>query len=268
MTSREIYKTAAIVLSAIDYGESDRIVSFYSTDFGKMKGIAKGAKRSRKRFANALEPFTKISLTFSRYRIGSLAFVENCFVEEHFASIRGDFTASLLGAYMVELVERFTLEGKPMTELFDLLADFLFLLGKANGNPERIVRIFEIKFLKMVGYEPQLSFCVRCQMPIVQEQTALRFDHTRGGVVCPSCQSDGRLLACSAGTRKTMLAGRDISAEMAPRLFFAPLIAKECEEIMAVFIRYLLGKELRSVEVLRQVKNLQRALPAMEVSNL
>ena len=59
-------KTKAIVLRSIDYGESDRILTFLTDDFGKLKGIAKGARRSRRRFANALEPFSLSTLHFSR----------------------------------------------------------------------------------------------------------------------------------------------------------------------------------------------------------
>ena len=57
MNKRTSHKTEAIVLRCLDYGESDRIVTFYTRDYGKLRGIAKGARRSRKRFANALELF-------------------------------------------------------------------------------------------------------------------------------------------------------------------------------------------------------------------
>ena len=49
------YKTPAIVLRSIPYGEADKIVTLYTLDFGKITGFAKGAKRSRKRFSNTLD---------------------------------------------------------------------------------------------------------------------------------------------------------------------------------------------------------------------
>ena len=58
------FKTWAIDIKTLDYGESDRIVTFYTSDFGKVKGIAKGAKRSKRRFSNALEVFTLSRLIF------------------------------------------------------------------------------------------------------------------------------------------------------------------------------------------------------------
>ena len=57
MNTHKQYQTEAIVLRLLDYGESDRIVTFCTNGYGKVRGIAKGARRSRKRFANALEPF-------------------------------------------------------------------------------------------------------------------------------------------------------------------------------------------------------------------
>ena len=50
MNTRIVHKTSAIVIHSLDYGESDRIVTLYSSDFGKVKGIAKGARRSKKDF--------------------------------------------------------------------------------------------------------------------------------------------------------------------------------------------------------------------------
>ena len=61
---RSSQTTAAIVLRHRPYGESDKIVSFLTEDFGKLTGIAKGAMRSRQRFVNSLEPFSLVNLRF------------------------------------------------------------------------------------------------------------------------------------------------------------------------------------------------------------
>ncbi|MBW2672896.1 MAG: DNA repair protein RecO, partial [Deltaproteobacteria bacterium] len=55
---RPPHKTPAFVLHFLNYGEADRIVTLFTREFGKLKGIAKGARRSKKRFANAIEPFS------------------------------------------------------------------------------------------------------------------------------------------------------------------------------------------------------------------
>src|SRR5512136_629137 len=118
-------KTKAIVLRSLDYGESDRILTFLTDEFGKLKGIAKGARRSKRRFANALEPFSLSNLLFSRRGRGGLALIEGSDVINHFAGIRTDLDRTLVAAYVAELADHFSMEGKKNLPLFDLLTDYL-----------------------------------------------------------------------------------------------------------------------------------------------
>src|SRR3972149_11808071 len=78
------FTTEAIVLSSIDYGESDKIVTFYTLEFGKIKGIAKGAKRSKKRFVNNLEPFSYINLLFFQKQGRELVILEQAEIMRRF----------------------------------------------------------------------------------------------------------------------------------------------------------------------------------------
>src|SRR5512137_804594 len=118
-------KTRAIVLRSLDYGESDRILTFLTDEVGKLKGIAKGARRSRRRFANALEPFSLATILFSRRGSSGLSFIEGSDVINHFAGIRADLDGTLVAAYVAELAEQFSVEGKKNLPLFELLKDFL-----------------------------------------------------------------------------------------------------------------------------------------------
>src|SRR3972149_10767360 len=70
---RGSYRSAAVVLNSLDYGESDRILTFYTLENGKLSGIAKGARRSRKRFVGNLDPLSHIDLMF--FHNGSTDFV-------------------------------------------------------------------------------------------------------------------------------------------------------------------------------------------------
>ena len=106
--ARTRQQTEAIVLRLLDYGESDRIVTFSTADFGKIRGIAKGARRSRKRFTNALEPFCHSRMMFSRKSPDSLALIEECDVLCHFPSIRADLEKTLVASCLIELTDHFT----------------------------------------------------------------------------------------------------------------------------------------------------------------
>jgi DNA repair protein RecO (recombination protein O) len=133
MSAGKSQKTAGFVLKSLAYGESDLIITFYSRDFGKISGIAKGAKRSRKRFANVFEPFSQIALIFSRKSRDTLALIESCEIIDHYAAIRADLEKTLTASYFIELADAFSPEGKANDRLFVLLADFLdWLAGKTR----------------------------------------------------------------------------------------------------------------------------------------
>ena len=128
MNTRIVHKTSAIVIHSLDYGESDRIVTFYSSDFGKVKGIAKGARRSKRRFSNALEPIIILQHHFFQKGRGTLALIEGCDVIDHHVNIRVDLHRTLFSSYLIELIDKFTLEGKRNIDLFKLLLEFLGLI--------------------------------------------------------------------------------------------------------------------------------------------
>jgi len=85
-----LYKTPAIILHAIPYGEADQIVTLYTLDFGKVKGIAKGAKRSRKRFGNTLETCSYVSVSFFEKETADLVRLSHCDLIRPFAGLRED----------------------------------------------------------------------------------------------------------------------------------------------------------------------------------
>jgi len=246
-------KTKAIVLRSLDYGESDRILTFLTDEFGKLKGIAKGARRSRKRFANALEPFSLTTLQFSRRGRGGLALIEGSDVIRHFAGIREDLDRVLVAACVAELAEHFSAEGKKNLPLFDLLADFLGFI-EAGRMTETAERFFELRLLKAAGFEPVLDRCVTCGMPL-EDIASPRFDCREGGIRCPRCAVSGpEFIPVSAGTLRTLLMGRDIDFERMPRVALSGPMAREGREVLGCFIRHLTGREPRSAGVLAEIR--------------
>jgi DNA repair protein RecO (recombination protein O) len=255
MNSRINYKTQAIVLRTLDYGESDRIVTFYTAEFGKVKGIAKGARRSTKRFANTLEPFSCLELIFSRRHPDGLALVEAGAVINYFPQIRRDLKKTLYASYMIDITDQFTLENKTNTELFRLVGDFLELLDLGSVS-EDLVRFFEMRLLRLVGYEPVLDRCVACQAP-VENGAMYHFSVRDGGLKCGTCSPrDYDFLGVSTGTVKSMLLGKDLEREKLCRLMLSEQGARESRHFLERFIAHLLGKEVKSLHVLREIREL------------
>jgi DNA repair protein RecO (recombination protein O) len=251
-TSR--YTAAAVVLKSLDYGDSDRIVTFYTEGFGKVKGIAKGARRSRRRFVNSLEDFSLTSLVFSKKRPEGLALIEACDVRNHYPGIRADLRKALTAAYLTELVDRFTLEEKKNDGLFLLLVEFFDLLEK-EGFSDGVVRIFELRLLKLSGYDPVLDRCVGCNTAL-KNMTNIYFDPVAGGIRCGCDPRAMEAYPLTTGTVKLLLLGKTMDVGKLPRLLFSERFLEESRRALAPFIQRLVGKELKSLKVLNEVERL------------
>ena len=255
MNARKQYRTEAIVLRLLDYGESDRIVTFCTTGYGKVRGIAKGARRSRKRFANALEPFCVSQLLFTRWGPDSLAMIDSSEVISHFPRIRADLEKTLRASYLIDLTDQFLPEEKKNEAVFELLHAFLRLLEE-HPPTEAFQRFFEIRLLKLAGYDPVLDRCLLCSTPVGNE-TTYRFVAANGGLTCLTCRPDGPdAIPVALGTVRTLLLGRDMPVEKLGRILLSGQSADESRRFLAHFIRYLLGREPKSLHVLNEIRRL------------
>ena len=255
MSARKQYGTEAICLRLFDYGESDRIVTFCTTGFGKIRGIAKGAKRSRKRFANSLEPFCLSHILFTRRGPDSLAMIDSSEVISHFPVIRADLDKTLRASYLIDLTDQFLPEDKKSEAVFGLLHAFLRLLEDQPAT-ESLLRFFEIRLLKLAGYDPTLDRCLLCGTP-VGTASAHRFFSADGGLTCLSCRPDSAGgVPLSLGTIRTLLLGRDMPVEKLGQIRLSGQSADESRQLLAHFIRHLLGRELKSLHVLNEIRRL------------
>jgi len=255
MNARTQYRTEAICLRLLDYGESDRIVTFCTAGFGKIRGIAKGARRSRKRFANALEPFCLSQLRFTRRGPDSLALIDASEVISHFPGIRADLEKSLRASYLIDLTDQFLPEEKRNEAVFELLKTFLGLFEEQPAT-ESLLRFFEIRLLRLAGYDPALDRCLLCKTP-VGNGSVFRFAPADGGLVCPSCHSgDSDAIPISLGTIRTLLLGRETAIDRLGRIQLSGQSADESRQLLARFIRHILGRELKSIHVLNEIRRL------------
>jgi len=246
-----LYKTPAIILRSTPYGESDQIVTLYTLDFGKIKGIAKGAKRSQKRFANTLEICSYIQVTFFEKETQDLVRLDHGDLIRPFASLREDITKLAWASYFIELVNELTAERIKNKALFRLLVFFLNLIDQGMLE-EKIQRIFEVRLLSHLGYQPQLDHCTRCQKRHPGEK--FFFGIREGGVLCPSCAANlPGLVPISLGTIKTLQLAQSLPLEKVERISFSVQSLKETQAVLSIFLQQYLGKELKSKKFLEQV---------------
>lgn len=181
--------TPAIVLRARDYSESDRIVSLLTRDFGRLSGIAKGAKASRRRFERKLEPFSHVILYFRRRPHGELVFITRAERSETAPPILEDDLGKIaLGSYMLELAEALTREEAEAEDAYSVLVEALAAVGDA-GASRSIRNAYELKILAATGFALEFGRCRVCASAIGPEDAAAYFVVSRGGVVCARCRS-------------------------------------------------------------------------------
>jgi DNA repair protein RecO (recombination protein O) len=177
--------TPAFVLRTRPYGESDRIVTLMTEQHGKVTGIAKGAKNSRRRFAGTLEPFVRILAVFRQRSTSDLVFLLRCELLGVWHTFTRDLDRFAAGSYVLELADRMVLGREPGREVYRLVHDALSLLD--GGTPiEPILRAFELHLLAATGYAPGLNRCRTCGA-VPGETGVLYLTVERGGLVCRTC---------------------------------------------------------------------------------
>jgi DNA repair protein RecO (recombination protein O) len=238
----------AIVLRARVYAESDKIVTFLTAEMGKLTGIAKGARNSKRRFPNCLDPFTVVRVHFKVRPNASLVFMESCDLLRPPGSL-ADPVKLAYGSYLLELVDLLTVEAQPVAGVYGLLDEALDVLrsGAATGG---FLRSFELQLLHHTGFHPDLGACVRCQKPLSREDQAF-FDSMRGSFVCSSCRQPGNdLLAIRTETLGVLQELRDQALAQARTRQLADATATEAAELIGHLLALHLPRPLRSVRLI------------------
>ena len=161
---RLTFATPAVVLRSWPYGESDKIVCLLTESYGKVRGIAKGAKRSRKRFANSLELFSLVNLRFQDRPHGGLVFILSADLTFAFKRLDTSLEKIALASYLVEITDGLTAERDESALVFQHLKNGLLFLDRDGTAPLEFLASFELKLLRLAGYQPALDRCKRCSV--------------------------------------------------------------------------------------------------------
>lgn len=236
-------KLQSFVLSALDYGDSDRIVSLFTLEHGRLRAFARGARRSRKRFGAALEPFSRIDAQ-ARVKEG-LSSLQQADIVSIYPAIRADLGRIAHALYACELVDAITPEGHPLPRLYRLLSAYLERLEtRAASEADR--RFFEINLLNILGYRPALESCSRCDSRFGETGAWLQ---GAGEPVCRFCHSGGQVL--SPATLMTLSAC--LRTGTFGQIDFTPASLSQAGYLLDDAISTHVGRRLKSLEFLQQI---------------
>jgi DNA repair protein RecO (recombination protein O) len=188
------FKTEAIVLRSIRYGEADRILHVYSEDRGRMSAIAKGARRLKSRLGGRLEPFSRVNLILREGR-GDLCTITGADTVDAHPALRERRPALERATQACDAVLRLLDSNEPNRPAYNLLAHELQLL---NADPAAATRAqalaFRMKLLLAAGFAPELASCATCG----EREHLGAFSAAAGGVVCPGCEAGSFALGADA----------------------------------------------------------------------
>jgi DNA repair protein RecO (recombination protein O) len=153
-----LYTADALILRTYKLGEADRIVVFLTRDRGKKRGVAKGARRSKSRFAGALEPLTEARVAYfekERRELVGLNYAETVRSPLSLLSLDGEPVQKLgYVGYFAELLDEWAQEADADERLYRLGTSMLGALG--GGAPvEPLARYFEYWLLRLQGVYPE-----------------------------------------------------------------------------------------------------------------
>ena len=186
------YKTEAIVLRGIRYGEADRVLHLYSAARGRIGAIAKGVRRPRSRFGGRLEPFFRLDLVLHEGR-GELSTVTAAHTIAAHPNLRASGPAIGAAARACDAVLRLCDSEEANPAAYNLLCRYLAILdgsesldgeGSADGAVGLATALaFRLKLALAAGFSPELASCARCG----EGGGLAGFSGAAGGVVCDAC---------------------------------------------------------------------------------
>jgi DNA repair protein RecO (recombination protein O) len=189
------FKTQAVVLRSIRYGEADRVLHLYTAARGRVGAIAKGSRKPRTRFGGRLEPFFRLDMVLHEGR-GDLATVTGVHTVDAYPNLRSSGPALSAAARGCDAVLRLLDSSEANPAAYNLLCRYLALL---DGQDETdavatdgaaglgTALAFRLKLALSAGFAPELQACSRCG----EADGLTAFSGAAGGVVCGACERDG-----------------------------------------------------------------------------
>lgn len=186
-----IVKSPAIVLRAIRYGDSSKIVTLFTQAQGKVAVVAKGARSARPRFGPALDPGSYVLAVYHARESREVQTLAQADVLERHRRLTTSLPATTAMLQMVEVVNVLTHPGEPHREIFELLVEGLRAADRRDEGLADVLIAFRWKTIGLLGFEPSFVRCVRCSRPVLLDPPVrVRYHIGKGGPLCPTCEQE------------------------------------------------------------------------------
>lgn len=245
-----IFRTEGVILRRQDLGEADRILTLYTREHGKIKALAKGARKPTSRKAGYVELFMRLDMLIARGH--SLDILSQAEIIDAYLPLRSDLVRAMYASHLGELVDAFMEEGDENSLLYALLTSGLGWIASSD-DLRRTARYFELHFLDAVGFKPQLFRCVISGEDVTAENQY--FSAAEGGVIRPAYgHTRGGTRPISLNALKVLRYMQTRPIEVVDQLQLSPSVQDEIERLMHETLTYHLERRLKSAAFLKRLR--------------
>jgi len=243
--------TQAIILSIKNFRENDKIINFYTKDFGKKEILATGSRKINSKLNPHLQYFAVLEISFIKGR--NLDRLTNANLKINYSQIKLSLKAIALGEFCLETVNQLTKSSHPDKKIFDLLTALFDLLSNNSIIEQKkslLVSAFLVKLLSFLGYTPELYICLKCKNKIIEQ--GIFFSFKKGGSICPNCHQENSLeQPISAEAIKILRLFLSEKLDIIRRIKLAKRILTEVNKITINFLKFHLDRPLNSEQFLK-----------------
>ncbi len=261
-----LVKTEAIILKTMKYRDTSKIVTFYTKEYGKLKGIAKGARTAKNKFGSALEPMTLSMLVIYKKEHRDLHLIAQCDAINSFKNLTEDLDRMTTALAVIELINQVTHDEEHNLALFALLSETLSALNSSLKNYSSYLHSFRLRLASLFGYAPNFEVCSECGNPLVIDngEKQYAFQVARGAVFCNHCcmPSDSstsirqNVASISISAQGLQILRRLLNAQInsLSNLEFDIQVGNQIDELLRLYLRYHFEglKPLKSTELFHQ----------------
>src|SRR5499427_5021471 len=204
----------SFVLRTYPFREADLIVSFFTRDEGKLRGVAKRARKPKSPFGAGLERLSHVRMAYFQRENRELVNLDSCELIRSQFGLVSDYTASVALDYLAEVSEQLLPSAEPSEKFFRLLVAVLDSFP-TPGGVWRGVTYFSLWAVRLSGWLPELHACLSCGSVLDNPESPERafFSRGRTGLICNHCRR-----ALSVGsTWELSRESREIAQEMLRR---------------------------------------------------
>jgi DNA repair protein RecO (recombination protein O) len=245
------------------YRDTSKIVTFYSKEYGKLKGIAKGARTAKNKFGSALEPLSHSMLLIYRKEHRDLHLISQCDSIDSFRNLTEDLDRMSTGLSVLELIDQVTHHEERTPAIFNLLVETLSALNASTKNYETYLQAFQLRLAALFGYAPNFDTCGQCGKPILisNGEKQVEFQIVRGAIFCNACcapndsmvhGSDQSIAFTTLTVQGLQIVRRLVHAQLLSlsNLEYDARIGNEIHELLRLYLRYHFDglKPLKSAE--------------------